>query len=171
MIFHSAIEPIYFLLPVIGLVVGLFATVLGGGGGFFFLPVLTLVLDVPAQTAVITSLVATLPIGFVGVLGHHKKGNVDFRMGAVFSIFGVVGAFAGAYYTSKIDTELLQHCFGIYTWFLAINIIYGSLKKVKNNDVGVMNRNDYTRNIKSALFGFFGGTISGSFGTSVPARF
>lgn len=40
MFFHSDITPLYFILPAIGFVVGLFATMLGGGGGFFFLPVL-----------------------------------------------------------------------------------------------------------------------------------
>ena len=66
MIELSEIEPVYYLLPLVGLLIGLLGTMLGGGGGFFFLPILTLLFGVPAQTAVITSLVATLPICIVG---------------------------------------------------------------------------------------------------------
>lgn len=167
MIFHSTIEPIYYLLPIIGLIIGLFGTALGGGGGFFFLPVLTLVLDVPAQTAVITSLVATLPIGIVGVFGHHKKGNVNYRVGLWFSAFGIIGAFLGAYLISKINEGQLKVYFGIYSMILAISIVYGTIKNSKlNTNTSKNGFNTYLRSIKSAFFGLCGGTISGSFGTS-----
>ncbi len=86
MIFHSPIEPVYYLLPLAGLVIGLFGSMLGGGGGFFFLPILTLLLKVPAQTAVITSLVATLPICMVGSFSHYRRNNIDFAVAAVLSL-------------------------------------------------------------------------------------
>ena len=167
MIFHSSVEPLYYLLPIIGLTIGLFGTALGGGGGFFFLPVLTLVFDVPAQTAVITSLVAALPIGIVGVIGHHKKGNVDYRVGLWFSAFGVAGAFLGAYITNKIYPEQLKFYFGVYAILLSVSVLYGTLKENgAKADKSNNNLNNHIRNIKSAFFGLSGGTISGSFGTS-----
>ncbi len=167
MIFHSSVEPLYYLLPLIGLIIGLFATALGGGGGFFFLPVLTLVLDVPAQTAVITSLVAALPIGIVGIIGHHKKGNVNYRVGLWFSVFGIIGAFLGAYITSKINPNQLKEYFGIYSIVLAVGIVYSTLRGTPVKSSDSRNRLDqFIRNMKSAFFGLCGGTISGSFGTS-----
>lgn len=80
MIDFSEIQDIYFILPLLGFIIGLFGTMVGGGGGFFFLPILTLLLKVPAQAAVITSLVATLPICIVGSLGHYRKNNIDFKV-------------------------------------------------------------------------------------------
>ncbi len=165
MIFYSNIEPLYFLLPLIGLIVGLFATIFGGGGGFIFLPVLTLIFNVPAQTAVITSLIATLPIGFVGVYGYHKKGHVNFKVSFMFAAFGIVGTFLATYFTSKIGTEQLKDGFGIYTFLLAMSIIYGVLRK--NGNQNYSNKSSgYIRNIKAGIYGLFGGAISGSFGTS-----
>ncbi|SMO41612.1 hypothetical protein SAMN06265379_101661 [Saccharicrinis carchari] len=167
MIFHSPVEPLYLLLPLIGLIVGLFGTVLGGGGGFFFLPVLTLIFNVPPQTAVLTSLVAALPIGMVGMLGHHKKGNIDFKVGWIFAFFGVLGTFLGAYITSQINPEQLKDYFGFYAIILAISVIYGTLK---NNIIKIenikWNFRQYIRKSKAAFFGLGGGTISGAFGTS-----
>lgn len=163
MFFYSSIEPIYFILPIVGFVIGLFATALGGGGGFFFLPILTVVLGVPAQTAVITSLVATLPIAIVGTLGHLKANNVDFKTGLPFAIFGIIGALIGAYTTSMVSPQLLKICFGAYTIFLSLSIIYKSLTKKDTSD---SNQTQLSRHIKSSIYGLFGGAISGSFGTS-----
>src|SRR5690625_5570317 len=72
MIFYSPIESVYYLLPVIGFVVGFFGTLLGGGGGFVFLPILVLFYNTPTHTAVITSLVATLPIGLLGAVRSEE---------------------------------------------------------------------------------------------------
>lgn len=87
----SEIQNIYYILPLAGLIISLFGTFLGGGGGFFFLPILTLLIGVPTQTAVITSLVATLPICIVGSLGHFHKGNIDFKVGLKFGLAGISG--------------------------------------------------------------------------------
>ncbi|PTN09488.1 sulfite exporter TauE/SafE family protein [Mangrovibacterium marinum] len=170
MIFHSAVEPIYFLLPVLGFLIGLFGTMLGGGGGFFFLPILTLLLNVPAQTAVITSLVASMPIGLVGSWGHHRNGNIDLKVAAMFVVVGIVGAFAGAAITSRISSEQLKAFFGIYSILIAAHIIYGSLKMKKEQQseqhVAVTKSEKLVR---SSFFGLTAGLITGTFGTSGTA--
>lgn len=129
MIYHSSIEPIYYLLPFLGFVIGLFGTMLGGGGGFFFLPILTLVLKVPAQTAVITSLVATLPICVVGSIGHYNKSNIDFRVASMFAATGIGGAFLGAYMARQISAGGLKTGFGIYSILIALNMAFNTLQK------------------------------------------
>lgn len=167
MISYSPVEPMYFILPLIGLLVGLFATIVGGGGGFFFLPVLILIFKSPTHTAVITSLIATLPIGIVGVLGHHKKGNVDFRLGSLFAVFGVVGAIVGTFVSSKIGDYQLKVGFGLYAIFLSSSIIYGAIRNNNSEEESSLSyKNKYIKKMKASFFGFFGGAISGSFGTS-----
>lgn len=170
MIFHSPIEPIYYLLPLVGLIIGLFGTMLGGGGGFFFLPVLTLVIGVPAQTAVITSLVATLPICIVGTLGHYHKGNIDFRIGLLFIIAGIIGAFIGAGITSRISANQLKVSFGVYSIFIALNIVFSIWRKKRAESNGL--KQTLSRIVKvgkASFFGLFAGTITGTFGTSGTA--
>ncbi|MGQ7868583.1 sulfite exporter TauE/SafE family protein [Sunxiuqinia sp. sy24] len=171
MIFHSSIEPVYFLLPVIGFVIGLFGTMLGGGGGFFFLPILTLLIGVPAQTAVITSLVATLPICLVGTLGHYRKTNIDFRIGALFSLTGILGAFLGASITGLISPEQLKASFGIYAVLIAANMILGTLKKKRMSDEELTTEKNTRigKQAKGSVFGFLAGIITGTFGTSGTA--
>jgi len=166
MTFFSTIEPFYYLLPLIGLIVGLFGTIMGGGGGFFFLPILTLVIGTPAQTAVITSLVATLPICIVGAATHYRKGNMDIRTGSVFAIIGVLGAFAGAAIANDITPQLLKTIFGIY----AVGIGAFMLMNVKRRLTDKTNKRGKPANyLKKPAYGFLAGMITGSFGTSGTA--
>ena len=128
MIDFSEIQDIYFILPLLGFIIGLFGTMVGGGGGFFFLPILTLLLKVPAQAAVITSLVATLPICIVGSLGHYRKNNIDFKVATLFMVTGIIGAFIGAEITSRISDLALKTAFGIYSILIALNMALSAKK-------------------------------------------
>jgi uncharacterized membrane protein YfcA len=170
MIFYSPIEPIYYLLPLLGLIIGLFGTMLGGGGGFFFLPILTLIVGAEAQTAVITSLTATLPICFVGTIGHFRKGNINFKIGALFAVAGIVGAFIGAAITGKISDAQLKVAFGVYSFLIALNIVVDTWRKKQSKSNGIEQNHFKILNIsKASFFGFFAGTITGTFGTSGTA--
>lgn len=171
MIFHSQIEPIYYLLPLFGLIIGLSGSMLGGGGGFFFLPILSLILDVPVQTAVITSLVATLPICLVGSFVHYRNGNINFRIAFMFALAGIVGAFIGASITSRISANQLKLSFGIYSILIAVNIAISTWRKKRTDtsDKTLQNNFGLFKTIQSAFLGLFAGTITGTFGTSGSA--
>ena len=171
MIDFSEIQGIYFILPLIGLIIGLFGTMVGGGGGFFFLPILTLVLKVPAQTAVITSLVATLPICLVGSFGHYRKNNIDFKVGLILIAGGTIGAFAGAEITGWITERQLKVAFGIYSVLIALNMILSTEKKRQSgNEITEQNEAlKFLRIVKGSFFGLIAGLITGTFGTSGTA--
>jgi hypothetical protein len=171
MIYHSQVEPIYFLLPLAGLIIGLFGSILGGGGGFFFLPVLTLLIGIPAPTAVTTSLVATLPVCFVGSLGHYRKNNIDFRTAAVFALAGIAGAFIGAGIINRISTSQLKVSFGAYSVFIALNIAFSTWRKTRAGRGGAKQQNNsgMAKITKGSLFGLLAGIITGTFGTSGTA--
>lgn len=170
-IFFSQIEPIYFLLPIAGFIVGLFGSMLGGGGGFFFLPLLVLLIGVPAQTAVITSLVATLPICIVGILGHSQNKNIDFHTGIFFSIAGVIGAFTGAGITNILSQEQLKASFGIYSVLIAIYIMRdtNNMPPMDDNEQTNSNKPGFKKKVKGSFFGLSGGVITGTFGASGTA--
>ena len=171
MIFHSAFEPIYLLLPLIGFIIGMFGAMLGGGGGFFFLPVLTLIVGAPPHLAVATSLAATLPICIVGSLGHYRKGNIDVKTGAVFVVAGIVGAFAGAAITGLLSPKQLKVSFGIYAVLIALNMSYSTWKKkrVEANGVEQKDAQKVLKITKGSFFGLSAGLIAGTFGTSGTA--
>ena len=170
MIFYSSFEPVYLLLPVIGFIIGMFGTMLGGGGGFFFLPLLTLVIGVPPHVAVATSLAATLPICVVGSLGHYRKGNVDVKAGAIFIVAGVIGAFSGAGITSLLTAKQLKVSFGVYAILIALNLIYTTWKKKREEAGAQASEGSKTGKVgKGSFYGLSAGLIAGTFGTSGTA--
>lgn len=168
MIFHSAFENSYLWLPLAGFLVGLIGTMIGGGGGFFFIPVLTLLFNVPAQIALTTSLAATLPICIIGSIGHHRNGNIDIRMGAVFAVAGISGALAGAGLTSLVSPKHLKISWGIYAILMALNLIISNYRKKRDEANGVVNHNGsgFKKITTGAFFGFLAGVITATFGTS-----
>ncbi|WP_372946920.1 sulfite exporter TauE/SafE family protein [Mariniphaga sp.] len=171
MVFYSEFQQIYLWLPLVGMIVGLLATMIGSGGGFFFPLILMLFFRTPAHIAVATSLAATLPLCMVGSVGHYRQGNIHLRLVLVFGAAGVLGAVAGAWITQQMDTQQLKMAFGIYSLVLAAVIILNSRKNKKQNK----NREKEGKRLKKSLFaqgsayGFAGGIISGTFGTSGSA--
>lgn len=171
MIFCSDYESIYLILPFIGFIIGLFGTMVGGGGGFFFLPVLTLIIGAPAHVAVATSLTATLPVGIVGTLGHFRGGNVDWKIGRIYIVAGIAGALAGVMLTGLLSSKQLKVAFGVYSILIALNMSYSTWRKRKVEKRGHRQKvlSAKGRVLRGSFFGFFGGAISGTFGTSGTA--
>ena len=170
MIEFSEIQNTYFILPLLGFVIGLFGTMVGGGGGFFFLPILTLIFKVPAQTAVLTSLVATLPICVVGSLGHYRKNNIDLQVAVLFMVTGIIGAFIGAEITSRISDLALKTAFGVYSILIALNMFFSARKnntEKEKETAGISLKS--LKTIKGSSFGLAAGLITGTFGTSGTA--
>lgn len=186
----SAFQLSYLWLPLFGLVVGLLASVIGSGGGLVLPLILILVFDVPAPAAVGTSLAAILPLCAVAMVGHHQNGNIDTRLGALFGGTGVAGAFIGVGLTRIMGAELLRSAFGGYTLLLGALMLprrsrpadarnapgaSGVSDSVERSDSGNgASRAEATRDrrrrfVLGSLYGFAGGLISGSFGTSGSA--
>jgi uncharacterized membrane protein YfcA len=168
MIEFSDIQNIYWVLPVLGFIIGIFGTMVGGGGGFFFLPVLTLLLKVPAQTAVLTSLVAILPICIAGSWGHSRKGNIDFRIAVNFIEGGIVGALLGVLISYLLSGAQLKVAFGIYSILISINMVLSKRGKQIFRDKQEGGIKLFKKG-KVYLFSVFAGMITGTFGTSGTA--
>jgi uncharacterized membrane protein YfcA len=175
MIFHSSFEYIDLWLPLVGFIVGLIGTLIGGGGGgFFFIPILTILFGVPAQVAVATSLAATLPICIIGSIGHYRNDNIDVRLGLIMAAAGILGALGGASFTSLITHKQLIICYGSYAILIAMLMIISNLKKKRDAAIGVEKPEDqkFTKVAKGTFFGFLAGVITATFGTTgaTPAQ-
>jgi uncharacterized protein len=171
MIFYSEFQQSFYLLPLVGLVIGVLATMMGSGGGFFFPVILILFFRVSPHIAVPTSLTAILPLCVVALLAHHREGNINFRLGLIFAVSGIVGAIAGAGITRLISTEQLRMIFGLYSIVLAIIIFSGNYKNQRRIRKGkeikeITNTGEISL---GSVYGFAGGIISGTFGTSGTA--
>ncbi|GAB79134.1 hypothetical protein SAMN05421595_2994 [Austwickia chelonae] len=96
-----------------GLLVGLILGALGGGGAILTVPILVYLLGQSPTAATAGSLVIVSLISSVGVLSHHSRGNVRFKDGLLFGLFGVVGSLAGSKLSIAVPAVILMTAFGV----------------------------------------------------------
>ena len=93
--------------------IGVSLGLMGGGGSILALPVLVYVAGIDPRTAVPMSLAIVGSTSLMAGLMHHRGGRVDRRVGAIFGIAGLPGAFIGARLTHLAPAPVLLILFGV----------------------------------------------------------
>ncbi len=107
-----------FLLLGLGGLIGFLSGLFGVGGGFLMTPLLIFI-GVPPAIAVATQANHVVASSVSGVLGQWRRGNVDFKMGAVLLAGGFVG--------STLGVALFSLLRGLGQIDLVINLSYVTL--------------------------------------------
>jgi len=100
------------LLVVSGIVAGIGASFTGLGGGFLMIPLL-LFLGFSAQKAVGTSFLAILVISISALIAHNRLSNVDYKLGLLLGIGGIIGAQIGARLVDHVSTANFKKIFAL----------------------------------------------------------
>lgn len=90
-----------FVVLGMGGLVGLLSGLFGVGGGFLMTPLLMFI-GVPPMVAVGTQSVQIVAASVSGVFAHMRRGNVDFMMGGVLIVGGMVGSGLGVWIFSLL---------------------------------------------------------------------
>ena len=114
-----------FLMIGLGVFVGIGGAFTGLGGGFLMVPML-LMMGFAAQKAVGTSFLAILVLSISALIAHNKLANVDYRVGLLLGIGGIVGAQIGARLVEHVSTASFKKIFAVVLVGLAM---YLFLKK------------------------------------------
>lgn len=154
----------YVVLPLVGFAIGLIIITLGGGGGAFYVGVLTAFLNVPPAIAASTSLATTIPTTAVGALSHWRAGNVNPKLGLSMLGAGVVGSVAGSLCAGLLPQKLYNRITGAVLLLLAVQMLARFLKKGRGAPSGT--RASAVRVGEAAFFGLIGGGMSGLMGLS-----
>ena len=85
-----------FLLLGLGGIVGILSGMFGVGGGFLMTPLLFFI-GIPPAVAVATEANQIVASSFSGVLAHLRRKSVDFKMGTVLLVGGLLGALLGVF--------------------------------------------------------------------------
>ncbi len=104
-----------FLILGIGGAIGLLSGMFGVGGGFLMTPLLIFI-GVPPAVAVGTEAAQIVASSVSGFTAHMRRGNVDFRMGAVLMVGGFVG--------STLGVQLFKFLRGLGQIDLVISLSY-----------------------------------------------
>lgn len=107
-----------------GAVVGFLTGLLGVGGGFLIVPALVILVGLPIQQAIGTSLMVIAMNSMAGLLGHLHGNSLDLRLTAVFMVTGFLGTIAGAKLGKRLPSAHLRQLFALLVLGLAILLLY-----------------------------------------------
>ncbi|WP_036877030.1 sulfite exporter TauE/SafE family protein [Xylanibacter oryzae] len=158
----------FLFLPLFGLVIGILVSMFGGGGGGLYVPLLTILFNVPIQVAVSTSLASIIPTTIFGAYAHYKQGNVNVSIGLIFGITGIIGTLLGVFFSTLIPPFILRKLFGTVAILLVIPIFFKKKEKENkyiDNPDNLKKINLTTVSI-SLIFGLLSGIMAGLFGIS-----
>lgn len=166
----------YYLLPFIGFLIGLWVTLIGGGGGIFYVLILTLGYGVSMPTAVSTSLATIIPTTFVASLSHYRSGNLRLRNGIYPLIGGVIGVIGGAFLTTLFVDSMLKRIFGLFMLVMGFLVYKGIIHQThhnrellpqkENKKQKTIRQIDNRKKVASSAYGVLGGVMAGMLGLS-----
>ncbi len=103
-----------------GALVGMVLGVIGGGGSILAVPLLLYLVGLRSpHVAIGTSAVAVAFSAAMNLLLHARRGTVKWRCAALFSVAGVLGAWAGATLGKATDGQRLIALFGVVMLLVA----------------------------------------------------
>ena len=109
----------------VGLAGSLLGSMLGLGGGFFFVPLLTLALNLPIHIAIGTSLVAVIANSITASGTHIKTQLTNIRLGLFLLTATTIGAITGAFIAAYLASPILTAIFGV----ALIGVSYSMLRR------------------------------------------
>jgi len=109
-----------------GFIIGILSGLFGVGGGFLLVPLLNVVLNVPYNIAIGSSLLQMVGTSTASTLKHRGYGHIDYKLAGFILMGSIIGVEFGArvlMWLKKIGTIVI-HGTSINKMDLWINIIY-----------------------------------------------
>jgi uncharacterized protein len=169
------------ILPVFAfltaLAIGIVAAVVGLGGGFLYVPTLTLIFGLDQRMAVGTSLAVTVCASAAAAFCCARQKKILYAAAGCLIIPGMIGAALGAALTAYIDTRILVILFVAVLLLIAIQMLrpacrlVGIISRGPALEVYAATESDKSRPVSIPyahliLWGTAGGLVSGTTGIS-----
>ena len=102
-----------------GIVCGLFGT----GGGLILLPAFMYILKIEPKKARATSLFCMLVMVIVSSFFYYKKNYINWKVGILCAIGGIIGGYCGGKVLKKIPDYVLKIVFIIFMLYYSIRLL------------------------------------------------
>jgi len=120
------------LILIVGLLVGLPASMVGVGGGFIIVPVLIMVFQLPINNAIAISLVAICGTTMSSALTYAWQRKINYKLALFYDVLDIPGVVAGAYLTTIFPPDVLAGICGCLLVLIATLLIRNKRKKIES---------------------------------------
>ena len=104
----------------LGLVTGFLSGLFASGGGMIAVPGLVYFVKTGEKEARAIAIFCILPMVLTSMFFYNRAGNIDYKMGVLCGIGGLVGGWIGAKLLKKINDKYLSLIFIIFLIYAAI---------------------------------------------------
>lgn len=145
-----------FVLLGLGGIVGFLSGMFGVGGGFLITPLLFFI-GIPPAIAVATGANQVVASSVSGVLAHLRRKTVDFRMGTLLTISGMVGSAIGIWVFARLSAAgqidlLVQLAYVLFLGVIGMLMLQESIRALRRrNRTGVSPRRNRDRMLVARL--------------------
>jgi hypothetical protein len=168
----------YFAAYLISMGIGIIAAIVGLGGGFLYVPTLTLIFGLDAKTVIGTSLAIIIFSSLSASIWYRRQGVILYKVALVLIIPSMIASMIGSFLTMFVDARILVAIFCIMLLLISLEMLIPSFRFLKEIQIGPsfilatsvkgqgtqpVNRIWYSHLI---FWGFIGGLLSGVTGTS-----
>ena len=114
-----------------GLIVGILSGLFGIGGGTVMIPMMRLLLSVPALMTTGTSLFVILPTSITSAVGRYRQGNLNIKLGVCAGLGGMLFSPLGSWLAELAGGPASMIAAAIIIGYTAFTMIRGALKLAK----------------------------------------
>ena len=108
--------------------VGLFAGVVSGlfaaGGGMIVVPALVHLFKLEDKKARATSVFAILPMVITSGIFYYNNNYIDWKLGTMCAIGGIIGGYIGAKLLKKLSTKILKIAFTVFLIYVSARMMF-----------------------------------------------
>ena len=108
---------------IIGLSAGIVSGLFASGGGMIVVPAFISILKMKESRARATSVFAILPMVVVSGFFYLKNNYIDWKIGILCAIGGIIGGYIGTKLLKKLSDKILQISFIIFLFYVSIKMI------------------------------------------------
>lgn len=135
-----------------GLIAGILGSLLGVGGGFFIVPILTLALHLPIKVAIGSSLITIVATSCTAASIYTGNRLTNIRLGLLLKTTTIPGAIIGGLTAAVIAPSVLTVLFGLILFYTAYSMIAGRYIQYENvTSQNNLSKSDITNNLSTSF--------------------
>lgn len=154
------------ILLTLSFIISTIASIVGLGGGVFYVPLLVLGFGFETKRAISTSLLTMSFTTVSATLAYARQRRINYKIGILLDLLDVPGTMVGVYLTTIISSKILACLFGVFL----LTVSFQLFRKTKNlgeasTDAEPKTDKLTTKMVYLALFASFtSGVVAGMLG-------